>query len=93
MTDANDRPVTDAESESRAAAKPTVSSASLTAKPETFLAGNGLGSRIFYRFGWSVSTGLSKVYTRLTINGREHLPKEGPFVLAPLCGMPVSSGC
>lgn len=78
MTDAHDN------SEPTAAAKPTVSSASLSAKPDTFLAGNGLGSRIFYRFWWSVSTGLSKLITRLTINGRQHLPAEGPFVLAPI---------
>jgi 1-acyl-sn-glycerol-3-phosphate acyltransferase len=53
-------------------------------KPDTFLAGNSLSSRIFYRFGWSVSTLLCRVYTRLTINGREHLPKQGAFVLAPV---------
>lgn len=53
-------------------------------KPTTFLAGNSLSSRIFYRFGWSVSTLLCRVYTRLTINGREHLPKQGAFVLAPV---------
>ena len=81
MTDAND--ANDA-SEQTAAAKPTASSGSLSARPETFLAGNGLGSRIFYRFWWSVSTVLSKLLTRLTINGREHLPEEGPFVLAPI---------
>ena len=27
---------------------------------------------------------ILRAYTRLTINGREHLPKEGPFVLAPV---------
>ncbi len=53
-------------------------------KPETFLAGNGLGSRVFYRCCWSLSTMVSRVYTRLTINGREYLPEEGPFVLAPV---------
>ena len=53
-------------------------------KPDTFLAGNGLGSRIVYRLSWSLSTLISRVCTRLTINGREHLPKQGPFVLAPV---------
>lgn len=53
-------------------------------KPDTFLAGNSLSSRIFYRCCWSLSTLLCRVYTRLTINGREHLPKQGAFVLAPV---------
>lgn len=53
-------------------------------KPDTFLAGNSLSSRIFYRCCWSLSTLLCRVYTRLTINGREHLPQHGAFVLAPV---------
>ena len=53
-------------------------------RPDTFLAGDSLASRIFYRLGWLLLIPLVRVYTRLTINGREHLPKEGPFVLAPV---------
>ncbi len=53
-------------------------------RPDTFLAGNGLPSRICYRIGWLLAIPLVRVYTRMTINGREHLPKEGPFVLAPV---------
>ncbi len=53
-------------------------------RPDTFLAGDSLSSRIFYRLGWLLLIPLVRVYTRLTINGREHLPKEGPFVLAPV---------
>jgi 1-acyl-sn-glycerol-3-phosphate acyltransferase len=53
-------------------------------RPETFLAGNSLSSRVFYRLGWLLLIPLVRVYTRLTINGREYLPKEGPFVLAPV---------
>jgi 1-acyl-sn-glycerol-3-phosphate acyltransferase len=52
-------------------------------KPETFLAGEGLGGRIFYRVAWAVVVPLFRLYTRLTINGKEHVPKEGAFVLAP----------
>ena len=66
------------------AAKPTVSSASLAARPETFLAGDGLASRAFYRFGWLLVIPFFRIYTRLTINGKEHLPRQGPFVLAPV---------
>ena len=53
-------------------------------RPETFLAGNGLGSRIFYQIGWSIVVPFIRLYTRLTINGREHLPDEGAFILAPV---------
>jgi 1-acyl-sn-glycerol-3-phosphate acyltransferase len=53
-------------------------------KPATFLAGNGLGSRVFYRVAWVLVTTLVRVYTRLTITGRENLPREGAFVLAPV---------
>lgn len=64
-------------------ARPSISSTSDVAKPETFLAGNSLASRIFYRFGWLVVIPVFRAYTRLSINGREHIPTSGPFVLAP----------
>jgi 1-acyl-sn-glycerol-3-phosphate acyltransferase len=53
-------------------------------KPATFLAGNSLASRIFYRFAWMLIIPPIRLYTRMTINGREHLPKTGAFVLAPV---------
>ncbi len=52
-------------------------------KPVTFLAGNSLASRVFYRVAWAIVVPLFRLYTRLTINGREHLPAEGAFILAP----------
>ena len=52
--------------------------------PDTFLAGRGLGSRIFYQIGRALVVGFVRLYTRVTINGREHVPAEGPFVLAPV---------
>lgn len=64
-------------------AKPSISSTTTIAKPETFLAGNSLASRVFYRIGWLVVIPIFRLYTRLTIRGREHVPKSGPFVLAP----------
>jgi 1-acyl-sn-glycerol-3-phosphate acyltransferase len=64
-------------------AKPSISSTSTMPKPETFLAGNGLGSRIFYRVAWFIVVPVLRLYTRLTVNGSEHLPKHGAFVLAP----------
>lgn len=53
-------------------------------KRDTFLAGNSLASRIFYRFAWMLIIPPIRLYTRMTINGREHLPKTGAFVLAPV---------
>ncbi len=53
-------------------------------KPETFLAGNSLASRIFYRFAWCLVVSPIRLYTRMTINGRHNLPKSGAFVLAPV---------
>lgn len=53
-------------------------------KPDTFLAGNGLGSRILYQIGWWILIPFTRLYTRMTINGREHIPATGPFVLAPV---------
>jgi len=63
--------------------RPTVSSTTTIAKPATFLAGNSLASRAFYRFGWLVVVPFFRLYTRLTINGKEHIPTSGAFVLAP----------
>jgi 1-acyl-sn-glycerol-3-phosphate acyltransferase len=53
-------------------------------KPKTFMAGNGPGARIAYFIGYWILIPLTRVYTRMTINGREHIPKTGPFVLAPI---------
>ena len=53
-------------------------------KPTTRLAGNGLGSRVVYVVSHFFVTGFIRLYTRTTINGREHIPKTGPFVLAPV---------
>lgn len=52
--------------------------------PDTFLAGNGLGSRVAYQVGRAIVIPLMRLYTRMTINGREHIPKTGAFVLAPV---------
>ena len=80
MTDAPSEPTPGPASDP---AKPTISSATSMPKPETFLAGNGLVSRVFYRVAWLLVVPLVRGYTRLTINGREHLPTSGAFVLAP----------
>lgn len=63
--------------------RPTVTSTTTFVKPETFLAGNSLASRVFYRVAWLLVVPIFRAYTRLTINGKEHIPTSGPFVLAP----------
>jgi 1-acyl-sn-glycerol-3-phosphate acyltransferase len=39
---------------------------------------------ILYRIVRALIVGFSKLYWRLSIEGREHVPAEGPFVLAPV---------
>ncbi|HEY3485576.1 MAG TPA: 1-acyl-sn-glycerol-3-phosphate acyltransferase, partial [Ilumatobacteraceae bacterium] len=48
------------------------------------LAGNGLASRIFYRFARFLVTGFIRIFARPSIEGRENVPKTGAFVLAPV---------
>jgi 1-acyl-sn-glycerol-3-phosphate acyltransferase len=52
-------------------------------KNRTFVAGNGLGARIFYKICWSIVVPIFRLYTRLTVSGREHLPTEGAYIIAP----------
>lgn len=52
--------------------------------PKTFLAGNGLGSRIVYQVGRSIVIPIIRLYTRMSITGREHIPRTGAYVLAPV---------
>lgn len=58
----------------------------MTTRPElhAYLAGDGRASRAFYFVVRAVVAALTRVLTRLTIEGREHLPRTGAFVLAPV---------
>jgi 1-acyl-sn-glycerol-3-phosphate acyltransferase len=51
---------------------------------ESHLAGNGRISLVVYRIFHVVVTGVIRIYTRMSIEGREHVPREGAFVLAPV---------
>ena len=42
-----------------------------------------LVSRVFYQFVRGVLAGLAKLLFRLEIHGREHVPADGAFILAP----------
>lgn len=50
----------------------------------TFFAGQQWYFRWLYRFGWMLVIPLTRLYTRMSINGREHIPESGPFILAPI---------
>lgn len=52
-------------------------------KPDAFIAGQGLGGRVFYRVAWWILVPILRGYTRLTFSGKENLPSEGAYVIAP----------
>ena len=51
---------------------------------QTFVVGQTLPSKIFYRFGRFIVSGGTRLYTRMSIVGRENLPVSGLYVLAPV---------
>ena len=64
---------------------------------ETFLAGDGIGSRSFYQFVRFIVVSFCRIYMRMTVEGRENIPASGAFVLAPIhrsyIDTPIASGC
>ncbi len=50
----------------------------------THFAGSGPFSRLAYFVARAVVATVTRLYTRMTIEGREHLPRRGPYVLAPV---------
>jgi 1-acyl-sn-glycerol-3-phosphate acyltransferase len=50
----------------------------------TFLAGQGPASRALYAIVRTLVAGFTRVWTRLGVEGTEHIPSAGPFVLAPI---------
>jgi len=64
---------------------------------ETFLAGNGRGSRVFYQFARFVVVSFCRIYLRMSVDGQENVPDTGAFVLAPIhrsyIDTPIASGC
>lgn len=53
-------------------------------RPTTVLAGNGIGSRALYQVVRVLVVGFAYVWNRARVDGREHVPKDRPFVLAPV---------
>lgn len=66
-------------------------------KVQTNLAGDGLASKVFYRFARNVLVALCRVWMRLTVEGRENIPATGAFILAPVhrsnLDTPIASIC
>ncbi|MGI9030959.1 MAG: lysophospholipid acyltransferase family protein [Ilumatobacteraceae bacterium] len=55
-----------------------------SARAVTFLAGKGPASRALYSVVRAAVAGVTRLWTRLEVEGREHVPTTGPFVLAPV---------
>jgi 1-acyl-sn-glycerol-3-phosphate acyltransferase len=53
-------------------------------KYESFLVGQGRASRVLYVVARAIVVGLTRALTRLRVEGLEHLPTSGAFVLAPV---------
>lgn len=54
------------------------------AEVDSFLAGQSVGSRAFYRFCRALVHGFSLLMFRVTVVGRHNIPRTGAFVVAPI---------
>lgn len=54
------------------------------AEVDSFLAGQSVGSRAFYRFCRALVYGFSLLMFRVKIVGRHNIPRNGAFVVAPI---------
>lgn len=65
-------------------------------KVDTELAGNGRIDRAAYQFVRFIVVTFCRTWCRMTVEGREHIPAEGPYLLAPvhrsILDTPISSG-
>ncbi len=65
-------------------------------KIDTTLAGNSRVDRAAYQFVRFVVVTFCRLWCRMTVEGRHHVPAEGPFLLAPvhrsIIDTPISSG-
>lgn len=66
------------------------------AEVDTKLAGRGLFSRLFYRFGRFVVLGACRLWLRIEFIGLEHVPRSGSFIVTPthrsLLDIPIAAG-
>ncbi len=53
-------------------------------KIETTFAGQSIPSKIIYAVFRTLVCGITQLWTRMTFEGKEHLPRSGAYVLAPV---------
>jgi 1-acyl-sn-glycerol-3-phosphate acyltransferase len=53
-------------------------------KYDSFFVGQGRASRLLYVAARAVVVGVTRLFTRLRVQGLEHVPPSGAFVLAPV---------
>lgn len=51
---------------------------------ETHFVANTRSGRLFYAVVRFIVCGITMLYTRMSIHGKEHVPRSGPFVIAPV---------
>jgi 1-acyl-sn-glycerol-3-phosphate acyltransferase len=65
-------------------------------KIDTELAGNGRIDRAAYQLVRFIVVTFCRTWCRMTVEGREHIPADGPYLLAPvhrsILDTPISSG-
>lgn len=54
------------------------------AEVDSFMAGQSLLSRVFYKLMHALVVGVCRAYTRTTLIGKQNIPAEGAFLLAPI---------
>lgn len=54
------------------------------AEVDSFMAGSSRSNRVFYGVVRAIVIGLVRVVTRVTVVGRENIPADGAFLLAPI---------
>ena len=53
-------------------------------KFEARLVGQSMVTRVAYSLVRNLLLGLCKLWFRVTVSGREHLPPSGPYIIAPV---------
>jgi 1-acyl-sn-glycerol-3-phosphate acyltransferase len=66
-------------------------------KVKSNLAGGTRGSLLFYKFARNTLVGFCRIWLRLSVEGHEHVPKTGSFILAPIhrsnMDTPIAAAC
>jgi len=63
---------------------PKVDKVGEAGRVETRFVDNTLAGRLLYSVVWVIVCGFTMLYTRMSIHGREHVPRSGPYIIAPV---------